>query len=63
MTKAQFIAIYNTLQTIGSMPVAGLSEVQASLNKDAYNQLWNLLTDNGKESLGSAAEKLGLELV
>lgn len=63
MTKTQFIAIYNALQTIGSVPAMGLTEVQASLNKDAYNQLWNLLTDNGKESLGSAADKLGLELV
>lgn len=63
MTKKEFQKTYDALQTIGVIPHTGLSPLQVSLIHDAYNQLFDLLTDFGNESLASAADKLGLELV
>jgi hypothetical protein len=62
VNKQEWVKIYDALQTIGSISSVGLSEVQSSLRCDAYNQLWNLLTNNGTESISSAADKMGVEL-
>ena len=63
MDKVTFIKVYDAYQTASNISYQGLSDVQRSLVSDTCNQLYNLLTDNGQESLYSAADKLGLELI
>ncbi len=58
MTKSEFKALEKVLNTIGKIHHDNLTDTQISQVNDSYKGLWDVLTDNGKESVASMAIRL-----
>lgn len=60
MTKAEFKALEKVLDTLGRLSHVGLNKEQLAQVSESYRGVWNVLTENGKESLAGMALRLNV---
>jgi hypothetical protein len=60
MTKAEFKALEKVLDTLGRLSYVGLNKEQLAQVSESYRGVWNVLTENGSESLAGMALRLNV---
>jgi hypothetical protein len=61
MTKSEFKALEKVLNNLGCLSQVGLSKEQLTQLNEAYRGVWNVLTENGQESLAGMALRLNIK--
>jgi len=61
MTKSEFKALEKVLTNLGRISHVGIPDEQRKQLTAAYDGIWNVLTEDGQESLASMALRLNIK--